>query len=150
MNDKGFPHEPPVMVIPLRTTSSNYSLVLRLPTRSHSFVPLLITLAVGALMVSLGAVLTGRFITLPLERLSKVVGAFGAGQLTSRSDITRQDEVGVLASTFNQMADRIQNMRETERELLNNVAHELRTPWHESALRSKLPKKAMAPEPSPL
>lgn len=124
----GRPNVLPVMVIPIRAGGVDYSLALRPPKYSQPFVPLLLTLAVGALVVTLGAVLTARFITIPLERLSKVVGAFGAGEFTSRSDIERRDEVGVLATTFNQMADRIQNMRETERELLHNVAHELRTP----------------------
>jgi two-component system, OmpR family, sensor kinase len=127
-DDEAAPNDPPLMVIPLHADAIPYTLVLRLPKHSYSFVPLLITVSIAVLVVTLGAVLTARFITIPLERLSKVVGAFGAGKFTSRSDLSRQDEVGVLASTFNQMADRIQNMRETERELLSNVAHELRTP----------------------
>jgi two-component system, OmpR family, sensor kinase len=128
LEDKGQAHEPPVLAIPLQAEAVPYTLVLRLPKYRMSFAPLLLTVLIGAVIVALGAFLTTRFITLPLERLSKVVGAFGAGQFASRSDLERQDEVGVLASTFNHMADRIQSTRETERELLSNVAHELRTP----------------------
>lgn len=128
VDDDNPSNEPPTLVIPLHSESEPYTLVLRVPQHRYSILPLLITVSIGALVVALGAVLTRRFVTLPLERLSKVVGAFGAGQFTSRSDVKRRDEVGVLASTFNQMADRIQHMRETERELLTNVTHELRTP----------------------
>src|SRR5205814_1478213 len=39
-----------------------------------------------------------------------------------------QDEVGRLARSFDEMADRIQAARRAEKELLANVSHELRTP----------------------
>lgn len=121
-------HEPPVMVMPLRSGDDVYTLAVRLPKLSPNYVPLIVIVATGILVVWLGARLTARFITSPLERLSALVGQFGAGELTARSDFVRRDEVGLLANAFNQMADRIQTLRQSERELLSNVAHELRTP----------------------
>lgn len=38
------------------------------------------------------------------------------------------DELGELALSFNQMADRLQNTEEMRRQLIGDVAHELRTP----------------------
>lgn len=122
------PREPPVMVVPLHEAEREYLVVMRFPRHNASLVPLLITLVGGVIVVSLGATLTARVVTSPLERLSHAVSAFGAGQLTARSDVKRRDEVGVLAAAFNQMADRISALRAAERDLLNNVAHELRTP----------------------
>lgn len=124
----GGPHQPPLMVVPLRDGGADYTLVVRLPRLSPNYLPLVVIVLSAILVVWLGARLTARFITAPLERLSLAVGQFGAGELTARSDVARRDEVGLLASAFNQMADRIQSLRETERELLSNVAHELRTP----------------------
>lgn len=121
-------HEPPVMVMPLRDGKDLYTLAVQLPRLSPNYIPLIVIVVSGILVVWLGARLTARFITSPLERLSSVVGKFGAGELSVRSDLARRDEVGLLANSFNQMADRIQTLRETERELLSNVAHELRTP----------------------
>lgn len=49
--------------------------------------------------------------------------------LTSRiSDAERNDEVGLLASTFNQMLDRLEDSFERERRFLGEASHELRTP----------------------
>lgn len=121
-------HEPPVMVMPLRDGKELFTLAVQLPRLSPNYLPLIGIVITGMLVVWWGASLTARFITTPLERLSSVVGQFGAGELTVRSDLSRGDEVGLLANAFNQMADRIQTLRQTERELLSNVAHELRTP----------------------
>ena len=45
-----------------------------------------------------------------------------------RSGIRSDDEVGRLARSFDEMADRIGATRKAEKELLANVSHELRTP----------------------
>lgn len=124
----GAAHEPPVIAMALRDGEEPYTLVVRLPRLSANYLPLIAIVVSGILVVWLGARLTARFITSPLERLSQVVAQFGAGELSVRSDSLRRDEVGLLANTFNQMADGIQRLRQTERELLSNVAHELRTP----------------------
>jgi len=40
----------------------------------------------------------------------------------------RQDEIGQLARSFNQMADRLQKLIVSERRLLGDISHELRSP----------------------
>jgi two-component system, OmpR family, sensor kinase len=89
------------------------------------------TLAVllGGLAVSLALVYPlSRSITRPLERLTSAAEAFGRGNLSARSGIEQDDEVGRVARAFDQMAERIAAARRAERELLANVSHELRTP----------------------
>jgi signal transduction histidine kinase len=87
-------------------------------------------LLLGTLLVSLALVLPlSRSITRPLEQLTAAVEAYGHGDVSKRSglgDLT--DEVGRLARSFDEMADRIQAARRNEKELLANVSHELRTP----------------------
>ena len=84
----------------------------------------------GALAVSLALVYPlSKSITRPLEQLTAVVEAYGRGEFTRRSGLGNlRDEVGRLARTFDEMADRIQAARKAEKELLANVSHELRTP----------------------
>ena len=53
---------------------------------------------------------------------------FGQGDLAARAAINRKDELGQLASSFNQMADRIQTLLAAERRLLLDISHELRSP----------------------
>ncbi len=88
----------------------------------------LLTLICGFVVTAIGALITARWILRPIERLSGTARAFGAGDLAARSRLERGDEIGELGRGFDEMADRIERLLVTEKELLANVAHELRTP----------------------
>src|SRR5262249_26762790 len=115
---RGFGGPQGVMVLRLRSLEEGQRLLIR---------PLL--LLMGGLVVSLALVYPlSRSITRPLEQLTATADAFGRGDFSARSGIVRDDEVGRLARSFDQMAERIQATRRAEKELLANVSHELRTP----------------------
>jgi two-component system, OmpR family, phosphate regulon sensor histidine kinase PhoR len=69
------------------------------------------TLALTVALVSLPAILLSvvlaRSIVGPLSRLRQVAFRFGRGDLTARSHLDGKGEVGVLATEFNTMADRL-------------------------------------------
>jgi signal transduction histidine kinase len=67
-------------------------------------------------------------LTSPVRRLRAVVDCFGRGDFSARAPATRQDELGELARSFNQMASRIQTLLAAERRLLLDISHELRSP----------------------
>ncbi|MEO8026484.1 MAG: ATP-binding protein, partial [Bryobacteraceae bacterium] len=67
-------------------------------------------------------------VTSPLRRLQRAVDRFGRGELDARADANRRDEIGQLARTFNLMADRLVGLRQSERRLLLDLSHELRSP----------------------
>jgi len=67
-------------------------------------------------------------LTKPVRRLQKAVERFGQGDLSTRFETGRRDELGELARTFNRMADRIQTLLAAERRLLLDISHELRSP----------------------
>jgi signal transduction histidine kinase len=64
----------------------------------------------------------------PIRGIAASIGRFGGGDLSARANSKRQDEIGQLASSFNQMADRLQRKIVAERQLLADVSHELRSP----------------------
>jgi signal transduction histidine kinase len=78
--------------------------------------------------VAIAAYPVVRRLTRRLETLQASVAALGAGDLSARVKVEGRDEVGRLAQTFNAAADRIQELVTTNRSLLANASHELRSP----------------------
>jgi signal transduction histidine kinase len=85
-------------------------------------------LAAALGVLALLSIPLARSVTAPVEQLATLTRAFGAGDLAARARATRGDEIGDLGRAFDEMADRIVNLRRSEKELLANVSHELRTP----------------------
>ena len=87
------------------------------------------------LVLVLGLLLTGRTLA-PMRRLTATAEQLAAGDLTARSRLApSSDEVGQLATSFDHMADRIQEsfamQQESEaqvRRFIADASHELRTP----------------------
>jgi signal transduction histidine kinase len=79
-------------------------------------------------VVGVSSWLLARALTRPLRVLSQAAHDFGAGRLDARAHLARRDELGEVAHTFDEMADRIAALLRAERELLANVSHELRSP----------------------
>jgi signal transduction histidine kinase len=69
-----------------------------------------------------------RGILRPLHEVSTAAQRVAEGLLETRVRAATSDEVGVLAASFNQMAEAFQRMLERERRFVANVSHELRTP----------------------
>ena len=119
---------PHVMVVPMDVGGTRGILVARGVHRSPSALGPILTFLCGLLVLVIGALVTARFIVRPIEQLSRTAKALGAGDLRARSRLSRPDEIGVLGERFDEMADQITGLIASEKELLANVAHELRTP----------------------
>ena len=85
-----------------------------------------IAAVLGAL--ALASVPFARSIAAPIERLTAAARALGGGDLAVRAGVRARGEVGELARAFDEMAERLEALVRTEKELLANVSHELRTP----------------------
>lgn len=89
--------------------------------------PILILISCILILV-LGAVANARWIARPIHRITTAARTLGSGDLSARTRLQRTDEIGELGRRFDEMADRIQSLMRSEKELFANVAHELRTP----------------------
>lgn len=78
----------------------------------------------------------------PVRALARTMERFGRGDLEARSAIARKDEIGDLARSFNQMAERIASLLAAERRLLQEISHELQSPLARLAVAAKLTRTA--------
>lgn len=86
----------------------------------------------GALVALLAALLLSfvlaRRIGGPLEQLTAAAQRMGEGDLTQRVRVEGNDEVADLARGFNVMAEKLATSQTLRRQLVADIAHELRTP----------------------
>ena len=85
---------------------------------------------VAALIVSLGAgYLLARGAMAPVAAMSNQADRIGAANLHERVPVHNQhDELGVLATTFNGLLDRVADALAQQRRFMADASHELRTP----------------------
>ena len=69
-----------------------------------------------------------RRLTSPLRAMQKTIEQFGHGDFTARVNIKRADEFGQLGRAVDQMANRIEGLVKSQRRLLQDISHELRSP----------------------
>ena len=63
-----------------------------------------------------------------LRCISIAAEAFGNGKLDARANLPPRSSLAPLANAFNSMADHIQELIRSHKELTHAVSHELRTP----------------------
>ena len=74
----------------------------------------------------------------PIEDIDRGVKQFGIGNFAHRISKYRNDQLGDLTDSVNQMAGDIHNMLEAKRQLLLGISHELRSPLTRSKINLAL------------
>ena len=97
-----------------------------------NFLPVLQTQILRILAVILTAGLLcyalALYLTAPISKLRLAARRFAGGDLHTRLDIKRRDELGELAREFDRMAERIETLVTSEKRLTQDISHELRSP----------------------
>lgn len=86
---------------------------------------------VGGIILVFGlaaSYILARSITVPLRNLSQAAEQIEQGNFQQSVTVNSRDEVGHLAAIFNRMSATLATNHQLRRQLLANVAHELRTP----------------------
>lgn len=97
------------------------------------FLSINVLLRIAAILMVAGLVCwaMARYLTAPIRRLQSASRELESGDLAVRisSDLAgRHDEIGELARDFDRMARRVSTVISTQRQLLRDVSHELRSP----------------------
>lgn len=114
-----------------------------------------------ALLITAGIVCYGlaRYFAAPVRRLRGVARRFATGDLKARVGndplVRRRDELAELGKDFDHMAQRIESLvtrqeqlLDSQRRLLGDISHELRSPLTRLALASGLLQRKVRPMPS--
>ncbi len=132
----------------LRTAEGNYHLLLvpvKFPTETGALLHVvdrnlaeaelrrtmtvyaIVALVTLALVVFLAWLVVGRLLR-PIEELREAAESIDERDLTTRVPLRGNDDLTALSATINRMLDRVQHSVEGQRQLLDDVGHELRTP----------------------
>jgi two-component system sensor histidine kinase CpxA len=87
--------------------------------------------ALAIVLSGLICYLLTRYLTRPILNLSTAARQLAAGDLSARAKPAkgkRWDEIGELVQDFNRMAERIEGLVSSQRQLISDISHELRSP----------------------
>lgn len=88
------------------------------------FFIIICTLVIGSLLILIAA----RYLILPLKKLKEATDLIADGNFEVSLDVKRQDEIGELAKSFNQMAEELKQIEEMRQDFVSNVSHEIQSP----------------------
>ena len=94
-----------------------------------------VTNLAGAIATAL-ALLMALWIVRPITRLTRAATEMATGNLASRANLRRNDEIGELGAAFDHMAAAVQRLDQVRSDFVGTVSHELRTPL--TSLRANL------------
>lgn len=111
-------------------------LVGQIPMRTSPEADFLARINVAVLLSAFGATavalllgaLLARTLTQPIRRLTTATQLVAQGELGHQVDVTTRDELGDLATSFNQMSADLARINQSRRQMTADIAHDLRTP----------------------
>ena len=114
-------------------TTNAYLFVATSMDALHQYVSDLLSIflmsAVGILIfASAISILFARKISAPIEQIGEAARQLGSGDFTARAPVDGCEELADFATTFNNMAARLQTIDNARGQFMGNIAHELRTP----------------------
>ena len=136
----------------LAADGHKYTLMLLPPSRAHLWFltapTRLIGILVGLCATGIICFLLARYVTTPLSRLREASAKLASGDLSARAGygVQRRDEIGSLVHDFDRMAERIENLITTQRRLLSDISHELRSPLARLNVAVGLARRSAHPE----
>ncbi|HWC40175.1 MAG TPA: HAMP domain-containing sensor histidine kinase [Acidimicrobiales bacterium] len=118
--------------IPIPVVGAAYFEVFSLQDLDNTLRILALTLAAGSVAITIAGVFIGRWASgrtlRPLGEVAQAAVAIAGGRLDTRLETFDEADLATLASSFNRMADRLQERIEREARFTSDVSHELRSP----------------------
>ncbi|MGH9943439.1 MAG: ATP-binding protein [Pyrinomonadaceae bacterium] len=115
--------------------------------------PGVLVFRLGAVLLTAGLVCYGlaRYLAAPVATLRAGVRRLASGDLSARVGArlgSRRDEIADLSRDFDRMAERIESLVTSQRRLLGDISHELRSPLARLSVALGLARRRSGEEPS--
>lgn len=81
----------------------------------------------GVGFIIINILLSGTMIR-PIQKLTEGIRLIGQGDFSKRVEVSGKSEMAQMATTFNQMSERLENLDRSRNEFVANASHELKTP----------------------
>ena len=97
----------------------------------RTFIGVALTVAVAVMFIAvLMSLVFSKKMSEPLDEMARAARKFAHGDFSVRvaDPLGRDDEIGALQASFNNMADSLEKSEEQRKEFIANISHELRTP----------------------
>ncbi len=91
----------------------------------------ILTMCISLIVIILAFIISyfiGKGITRPINKLILAAKEIHNKKLGTQVKVSRNDEIGLLASTFNEMSNELYCFEQNRRRFISDVAHEIRTP----------------------
>lgn len=111
-------------------------------TRRLIMQSLLLVLVIGSLII----VLISRYFVSNIHSITDASEQLATGDFSVRLPNDRQDELGQLMRTFNEMAKALDNMDEVRKQFVSNVSHEMQSPLTSIKGYTRALKDGLVPE----
>lgn len=96
--------------------------------RTSSYSAVAYAAVIAVFLACIMGVIVSRKLAKPINSITSTAAQIRSGDLTARTGITGEDEIGKLGETFDDMATSLERDLKLEHRLTSDVAHELRTP----------------------
>jgi len=96
--------------------------------RDSSYMAMGIAALAAVLVALIAGMLYARVLVRPIRKITRAANDLTEGNFSVRTNLRGTDEISQLGETFDLMVDSIEQSRKLERQLVTDVAHELRTP----------------------
>jgi two-component system sensor histidine kinase CpxA len=88
----------------------------------------------------------------PLSKLQDITQRMTDGDFSVKADASvtrRKDEIAALGKSFNKMVERVENLISSQKRLLLDISHEIRSPLQRMSLAATLLRKKLSPLKEP-
>jgi signal transduction histidine kinase len=94
----------------------------------RTWIGVAIALGAAVFLATMSTALVAVRITRSLDKLSAATAAVAAGAVHDPLPVSRRDEIGALARSFNTMASHLRQLDDDKQQLFASISHELRSP----------------------